>query len=491
MPVIDISQLAVSQLLNKQHPSAKSMRGFWVAGAGPRGNTWHDLTDGRHHGPLINGPTWSSQAPPGGFGSLSFIDDSDAFVSLDYDWSTILIPPFASFVRWLADTDHDGRILSHSVDDKGHHIWIKNNEVGWGYYDGTWHSKSTAFATDGKWHSITGSIDSDKVVTAYLDRVEMSGSSTAGTPPGYLKIGHGAGGPLVFNGLIESVGIIDRTISLAEIRALYDELPRGYPNLLDRGRRSVYPAAVAGGATVTPGALSATWSVPSPTLIETATPAASTVTWSVAAPTCKKTVAPAAVTVTWSVPAPTLIKTRSASAVSVSWSTPAPTVRKTTQPASLGLAWTVPVPTTGTIVTPSALSVTWSVPSPTLRKTAAPASLGLPWGVPSPALKEAISVAPASATWSVPAPTQRKSVSPTPLSVSWTAPACTLQKTIRPGAMAVTWSAPTPTATVEGVAMPGPEYTVPSGRLHYTVPEGKLHATVPPGRLHYTVPPED
>ena len=39
--------------------------------------------------------------------------------------------------------------------------------------------------------------------------------------------------------------------------------------------------------------------------------------------------------------------------------------------------------------------------------------------------------------------------------------------------------------------IPGPEYTVPPGRMHCTVPEGKLHATVPKGHLHYTVPPED
>lgn len=44
----------------------------------------------------------------------------------------------------------------------------------------------------------------------------------------------------------------------------------------------------------------------------------------------------------------------------------------------------------------------------------------------------------------------------------------------------------------EGVpTIPGPEYTIPPGRMHYTVPEGKLHATVPKSRLHYTAPIED
>jgi hypothetical protein len=153
--------------------------------------------------------------------------------------------------------------------------------------------------------------------------------------------------------------------------------------------------------TLTPSAVVASWSVPSPTLVTPVTLSVGAVTASWTTPsstlTANRTLSVSAVAATWNVPASTVVPgavTLSAEAAFASWTVPS---------ASLGGTQTL---------TPAAIAATWSVPTPTVVPGAA-----------------TISASAASASWSVPAATLVPGTATlvvTPVSASWIAVPVTL-----------------------------------------------------------------
>ena len=264
MSAIEIPQLAVDQLLNRQHDLAQGMVGFWVAGAGPRGPVWHDLTDGRHHGSLTAGLTWSSQTHTGGFGSLVF-DGSDDYVDCG-------VIPFlsrwtisATFVNTAAASSDYKMLLARGgvfTNDTNYALFVRqqNGSRDWGvwcddsgsdYYAFYRPSDGGAFdVLDGEWHSITASWDGSGF-GLYLDGLAVTPTNivngVGADGAQNVKLGNGeSASDRPWDGNISSVSIHGAAISPAEVRALFNESRQGYPELINRGRRRVFLATVAG-----------------------------------------------------------------------------------------------------------------------------------------------------------------------------------------------------------------------------------------------------
>jgi hypothetical protein len=214
----------------------------------------------------------------------------------------------------------------------------------------------------------------------------------------------------------------------------------------------------AGGQTITPDPVVATWSAVAPTVTVgevVATPDPVTATWSVVAPTVTVgavTATPDPVAATWSVPSPTIVLggvTTTPDPVTATWSVPAPTVdqggAQTTTPDPVVATWSVAAPTIRLTISPDPVAATWSVPAPTI-------TLGAVTATPDPA----------TATWSAPSPTivlGGVTTTPDPVSATWTVAAPTVQTTIttQPDPAVATWSAPAPTIALGAViAAPDP-----------------------------------
>lgn len=249
---LTVPRRSFSQLLNKQHPLAKSMKGFWVAGAGPRGLTWHDLTDGRHHGTLINGPTWSSQSPPppGGFGSLEFDGINDVVQIANessFDLSSALT--MAAYIRWTdspAEGNYETIAAKREASDFSWQLRI-HDQAG----DVLSFLPSAGGAVSGNaiikdvWTHVAVTFAAG-TVRLYQDGVQTASEGGKTLTPNNVPVtlGRQYGNAHQFAGQISSCVISGRDFSSAEVRDLRNESRRGYPNLFNWPRRS-YAAAVA------------------------------------------------------------------------------------------------------------------------------------------------------------------------------------------------------------------------------------------------------
>lgn len=247
-------QLAVGQLLNKQHPIAKSMKSCWVAGAGPRGKVWHDLTDGRNHSPLVNGPAWSSQTHEGGFGSLdlngssqySNAGNSPAFAITDAITIT-------AWVRWRGSISGGGFAVLGNGNNKGFVLRVFNTS--------TWVftlagvvgvSGSVATAAD-EWFHLGITYDRANIKFfkngVLKDTVAQTNAIIAATGDMYLGAWNdsdtGSSPRNYWDGQLASINISNRAFAPSGVRDHFDETRQGYPDLFNSGRRSVYAAAVA------------------------------------------------------------------------------------------------------------------------------------------------------------------------------------------------------------------------------------------------------
>ncbi len=258
MSYTDIPQTAVGQLLNKQHPLAQSMKGFWVAGAGPRGLTWHSLTDRRTDGVLTNGPTWSTQTHEGGFGSLEF-NGSSHYVDIGVDAYGLGIRRHATFAACVyPNTSGAYRNIMGDWQSQSGGFTIRiddDDKLTFFVYPNNHRITTTATVTENAWNFIVGVLDGANMYL-YLDGLQV-GTQTLGEDigddAGTLKLGRRGDANHYFLGFMSESSVHSRAFSPAQIRARYNESRQGYPNLFHSGRRTRFPAAAAGPGVDGPG----------------------------------------------------------------------------------------------------------------------------------------------------------------------------------------------------------------------------------------------
>lgn len=227
------------------------------------------------------------------------------------------------------------------------------------------------------------------------------------------------------------------------------------------------PTVVTGALILTPAALSAAWNVPTPALnvVKTLAPAAMTAAWIVPTPTigAVKTLAPAPTVAAWSVPTPTVnaVKTLSPTAIIAVWSVVAPDVLEggvTLTPAAMTAIWSVVTPNVlegGVTLAPAPVVANWVVPTPDINSgtTLSPAAMSAAWSVPTPIVGTGpLTLTPAamSAIWSVVTPviaTGPFTIVVTPVTAAWSVvtPTIVAQTVLSATPVVATWVVPIPT----------------------------------------------
>jgi len=218
-----------------------------------------------------------------------------------------------------------------------------------------------------------------------------------------------------------------------------------------------------GATTVTPSAVSATWSAVAPSTLISVTPSLvspATATWSAVTPATS-----GAVTVT-------------VSAVSATWTpvAPATTIAATTTATST--TWTAVAPSSTLTAKPSAASTTWTAVTPATSGSAitSPSPVSAAWSVVTPSTAASLAVSPASATWSAesPATQLQTTVEVTAISVTWSALAPSVQRALAVSPVAATWAVVVPSASSD-TEIPGIEFRAADRRLHFRAADRRLH----------------
>ncbi|HDZ20954.1 hypothetical protein LCGC14_0878550 [marine sediment metagenome] len=216
--------------INLEHPQARGLVAAWLFNEGA-GSSVRDLTGNGNEGVL------TSTSP-----STRWVGSDHGFV-LDFDGAGdfVSIPKLVSLAQpytlslWFKakGTSAAQRLLSYFNvgDSEGHHLWIQANEIGFTLFDGAFASNSVAFTDTTDWHNLVGVHHGSSVVDCYLDGTLLTGTTDRGASAGEFKIGSGADGGSLFDGLIDDVRIYNNrglsaaniTHMLADPYALYRE----------------------------------------------------------------------------------------------------------------------------------------------------------------------------------------------------------------------------------------------------------------------------
>jgi hypothetical protein len=271
--------------------------------------------------------------------------------------------------------------------------------------------------------------------------------------------------------------------------------------------------AAASDATIEPAVITATTSMPAPTVTagSSVSPAVISAAVSMPAPSvvAETTVSPEVIAASVSMPAPTLQagQTASPAAISCTVTMPAatPSAGQTVTPAVVSATVSMPVPTVtaGAAVSPSAIAVAVSMPAPDVVAvtSVSPDVIAVATAIPAPSLQTGSTVTPiviAVAT-SMPTPTIQAGgsaqISAEVIAVAVTMPAATPSggATVAPAAISATVSLPAPslttgstvTAPVISVAVTFPSFTVQVGEV---VPATPAVTYARPERLIYGRP---
>ncbi len=234
-------QLAVDQLLNKQHPLAKGMKLFMVAGAGPRGPVWHDLSSRKNHGVLAGSPTWGT---------------SEKGVVLDFDptGDRVEVPspldpsgPFTLSIKFFSRGDYvaDADYVLIGPGVLGNMIYLNDSPAGFSVFGTGGVSLLDADTAVGEWHHVILTYDGSGNTDGIINGLPLSPSASTSfnSTSADWRIGGRTNNQKWFDGLIEHVGVWDRVLSQGEQYGFYNESRQDYPDLFNSGRRRVFPAA--------------------------------------------------------------------------------------------------------------------------------------------------------------------------------------------------------------------------------------------------------
>lgn len=233
-----------------------------------RGNVFRDICN-RNHGALINSPTWSADAPIGGLGSIDCGDyPANRYVQAPVNniWESTRCTVSVRFKSRVPNgfTGHISQVIESgtpAVYDRN--FQCDDDAVSWRIFDGG--SKTvTASFTAGTWvHAIGCATGSDirMIVNGGSVTTTAAGNPYTGFSNPQLVIGQGD----IFGGLVEHCMFWNRALSDNEMRLVYEDSIRGYPNTLNWYRPSRYAAQEAGG-----GGSSSFYSIFKPAVIRAA-----------------------------------------------------------------------------------------------------------------------------------------------------------------------------------------------------------------------------
>lgn len=247
-------------LLNKSHPLARGCVGFWLAVPGYNGfgsNKWLDISGYGLHGTLTDmdpATAWVGDGPVGGFGNIAFNG-----VDNQIDAGTTTLPStnhtIAAWVYKRSGGDTFPMIVSRIVsgsDRLEFMLWSGGTQLNYGV-NGNNKTGSDSIGTD-VWRHVVVTYDGVNV-RFYIDGVEDSGGPLSETlsPSNAQPTNFGGRGKSFnLNASISNVDMWRRVLSGREVRSLYLESLRGYPNLLNRVPRRTCSVPVAGGTLAVP-----------------------------------------------------------------------------------------------------------------------------------------------------------------------------------------------------------------------------------------------
>jgi hypothetical protein len=246
-----------AQPVNYNSPLNRGLVSWWLAGPNACGfgsGIWRDLAK-RNNGTLTNGPTWSGQSHPGGWGSLSFDGTDDAATT-----PAVVIGATGTIVAWV-NRRGDGPGLeifwSHGADSSDTRLRFDADAGAFSVSLGsTWNGQATGDSfTSGEWAHVAMTW----VATGGAAFVYWNGKETLTTAVSHafpstqvLTFGdYGAGGGHEFNGYLDGLQFYNRALSASEVSALYQESLAGHPTTLNWLRPRIYfdaGGAPAGGA---------------------------------------------------------------------------------------------------------------------------------------------------------------------------------------------------------------------------------------------------
>jgi hypothetical protein len=206
----------------------------------------------RNHGTLTNGPIWSGQSHPGGWGSLA-IDATNDFVALPTLLTGTNPVTVCGWGMPNTNTINDKMLFSNQGGG-GSRFYLYRNGTGYNLRLGDQTINAASTVVVGRWAHLCGTWDGT-TATFYLNG-NLVGSNSSTNLTGFaVNQCLGAYGQIAGNsqwdGFIDNVSVYNRALSASEVSALYQESLAGHPTTLNWLRPRIYfdaGGAPAGGA---------------------------------------------------------------------------------------------------------------------------------------------------------------------------------------------------------------------------------------------------
>jgi len=232
--------------VNMNHPLNRSLAGWWMVTPNSRGgNIFRDLTN-RNHGDIFNltAADWKGRDRSGSWGSLSFLDASDDYVSIpnyiridnnDFSvccWIKTSDTTRQAIIANYETTEGQWFALEMNLSVSGRPQFIVDDNTA----DITVNSSITNL-NDNTWRFIAGVRDGTNI-KIYVDGA-LTGTENIGAGYGdiYGNLGpqigrYGTITTLDYTGQIDDVRIMYRALSAEEMQYLYLLAPKGYPGVI-------------------------------------------------------------------------------------------------------------------------------------------------------------------------------------------------------------------------------------------------------------------
>ncbi len=240
--------------VNFAHPLNRGLVSWWLVGRNPYwgGLTWRDLCN-RNHGTLTNGPVWKGATRPGGWGAIG-LGGSAKYVATSGSAFEFATSSFTvSF--WVNATS--GIFILGTYSGFGWGMALgSSGQCSWLFYGAganldpypNYPGGATTPDIRGAWRHVAAvytraSGGTGLSVAAYVDGAFISSDTRANTSiagSGPLQIGDYSTQTQSLVGSLDDARIYNRALSAAEVRNLYDESRRGYPESLNRYAASAY-----------------------------------------------------------------------------------------------------------------------------------------------------------------------------------------------------------------------------------------------------------
>lgn len=252
-------EVCIGDAVNWGHGLNRGLLSWYLALPGQsRGVVWRDLCR-RYEGTLTGGVNWGGAAGrPGGYGAWH-PDGVDDYITLGIPTTTFLSTATFSLSLWFRSTGGDATRLLFSSRQTGptsqcNLKHTSGNVLSWNVFNGTsFFAKSVSLTlSDGLWHHFLGTC-SNTTVTAYLDGVEMTGTTASGAGVTGQVVLAGELTADSWGGQMDDLRIWkDRVITADEARLIFKESRQGYPSLLNwtRSPRISPVVEVAGGLSI-------------------------------------------------------------------------------------------------------------------------------------------------------------------------------------------------------------------------------------------------